>query len=392
MSPHPALPIPEAAALAHSQAVFSHLLEKIHAQGGWLPFADFMAELLYAPGLGYYAAGAQKFGTAGDFTTAPEMTPLFAQALAAQVAQIMAASQAQIIEVGAGSGRLAADLLIALEALGCLPQRYAILELSPELQARQRATLTALAPQFLPRIDWLDQLPERFSGVVLANELLDALPVHLVKWQAETIYERGVSLGSDGRFTWNDRPAQGNLRLAAEELAEQHGLASLPDDYLSEIGLQARGWAAAWAERLTQGALLLIDYGFPAHEFYHPQRNTGTLMCHYRHHAHADPFYLPGLQDVTAHVDFTAIIAAAHTSGLELLGYTHQGQFLLNCGILQALSRIPEQTPAYYRAASAVGKLTLPHEMGELFKVVALGRGIDADLLGFTRGDQSHRL
>lgn len=387
-----ALPLPSEDALTHSQAVLTHLLGEIRKNGGWLSFADFMAQVLYAPGLGYYAAGAQKFGAAGDFVTAPEMTPLFAQALAQQLAQIMAASENRIIEVGAGSGRLAADLLAALEAQGGLPRSYAILELSPDLQTRQRATLAAEVPHLLERVQWLTQLPTEFSGVVVANELLDALPTHLVKWSKTGIFERGVSLDPAGRFTWNDRPADGELLAAAEEIATEHALKTPESGYVSEISLAARGWAAAWGDRLRQGALILIDYGFPAREYYHPQRHAGTLMCHYRHHAHSDPFYLPGLQDVTAHVDFTALIAAAHRSGLELLGYTTQGQFLLNCGILQALAQISGETPAYYRAAGAVGRLTMPHEMGELFKVMALGRGIDADLLGFTRGDQSHRL
>lgn len=383
------LPLPSEDALAHSQAMFAHLVGGIKKNGGWLSFADYMAHVLYAPGLGYYTAGAQKFGAAGDFVTAPEMTPLFAQALAPQVAEIMAASAPEIIEVGAGSGQLAADLLQALETLQALPEHYAILELSPDLQARQRETLAAQVPHLQDRVHWLHRLPDEFSGVIVANELLDALPAHLVVWGPKEISERGVSLDAAGRFTWNDRPASGKLLEVATEIARSH---SLHDGYLSEISLAARGWTAAWADRLRKGALLLFDYGFPAHEYYHPQRSEGTLMCHYRHQAHADPFYLPGLQDVTVHVDFTAIIATAHASGLDLLGYTSQGQFLLNCGILQALEQLPAASPAYFRAAGAVGKLTMPHEMGELFKVMALGRGIDQHLLGFTRGDQSYRL
>jgi SAM-dependent MidA family methyltransferase len=384
-----ALPPPDPDALAHSQRLSVALVEAIRAADGFLPFADFMAQVLYAPGLGYYAAGARKFGAAGDFVTAPEMTPLFGQALAVQVAQVMALSSPQIIEVGAGSGRLAADLLLALEARDALPERYAILDLSPDLRQRQQATVQAAAPHLLDRVVWLDTLPEQFSGVVVANELLDALPAHIVAWREDGIAERGVGVDEAGRFTWNERPATGRLLAAAQEIGTD---CRLPPGFESEISLAAPAWAAEWAQRLTCGALLLIDYGFPRHEFYHQQRARGTLMCHYRHHAHPDPFYLPGLQDVTVHVDFTAIIAAAHAAGLELLGYTSQGSFLLNCGLLDRLAEIPLGSPEYIRQTAAVNQLLMPHEMGELFKVIAIGRGVPDELCGFSRGDQRYRL
>jgi SAM-dependent MidA family methyltransferase len=383
------LPIPVPDALAHSERLQQLLVDEISAAGGWLSFARFMELLLYTPGLGYYAAGARKFGAAGDFITAPEMTPLFGQALARQVAQIMAVSVPVVMEVGAGSGRLAADLLLALENAEALPERYLILDLSADLRQRQHETIAAAVPHLLPRVEWLDRLPEEFSGVVVANELLDAIPAHVVVWREDGVFERGVVVTEPGGFTWNERPAAGALLAAAEEIGTQ---CSLPPGFESEISLAARAWAAEWGHRLKEGALLLIDYGFPRREFYHQQRGRGTLMCHYRHHAHPDPFYLPGLQDVTVHVDFTAIIAAAHGSGLELLGYTSQGQFLLNCGILDLLAEIPNATPDYIRAAGAVGKLVMPHEMGELFKVIAIGRGLDDQLIGFVTGDQSHRL
>ena len=382
------LPQPDSDALAYSEALKRRIAGEIAAAGGWIGFDRFMELALYAPGMGYYSGGAHKFGAAGDFVTAPEITPLFSQALAAQAVQIMALSAPQIIEVGAGSGRLAADLLLELEQRGALPERYAILDLSGELRERQRKTIEQRAPHLLSRVVWLDRLPEHFDGLVLANELLDAMPVHLVVWGEEAICERGVASENEG-FVWCDQPASGRVLERAQALTDEY---SLPPGYLSEINLAATDWTASWASILGKGALLLIDYGFPQHEYYHPQRDSGTLMCHYRHQAHADPFYLPGLQDVTVHVDFTAIIATAHASGLDLLGYTSQGQFLLNCGILQALEQLPAASPAYFRAAGAVGKLTMPHEMGELFKVMALGRGIDQHLLGFTRGDQSHRL
>jgi SAM-dependent MidA family methyltransferase len=383
------LPAPSSEAVAHSQELVAAIKREIAGSGGWISFARFMELALYAPGLGYYTAGARKFGAAGDFVTAPEMTSFFGRALARQVAQIMQLSKPSILEVGAGSGRLAADLLLELERSGNLPASYAILDLSADLRERQQATLAAAAPHLLPRVRWLDRLPERFSGAVVANELLDALPAHVVAWRENGISERGVQLDSAGGFTWNERRASGALLAAAEEIAAQ---CSLPPGYESEISLAARAWAAEWAHRLDGGALLLVDYGFPRREFYHQQRGRGTLMCHYRHHSHPDPFYLPGLQDVTVHVDFTAIIAAADAAGLDLLGYTSQGQFLLNCGILDLLSAEQAGTPDYIRASGAINKLLMPHEMGELFKVIAIGRGIEDALCGFVTGDQSRRL
>ena len=384
---NPPSPSPEAS--AHSGELVATIGREIAVRGGWIPFARFMELTLYAPGLGYYSAGARKFGAAGDFVTAPEMSAFFGRALARQVAQVMEASQPSLLEIGAGSGRLAADLLLELEALGSLPERYDILDLSADLRERQQATLAAAAPYLLPRVRWLERLPEAFSGVVVANEVLDAMPAHVVAWREGGTFERGVGFAETGGFTWQERPATGALLAAAGEIGAQ---CSLPPGYESEIGLAARAWAAEWGHRLQCGALLLIDYGFPRREFYHQQRGRGTLMCHYRHHSHPDPFHLPGLQDVTVHVDFTAIIAAADAAGLDLLGYTSQGQFLLNCGILDLLAREQPGTPEYIRASGAINKMLLPHEMGELFKVIAIGRGIARPLLGFATGDQSRRL
>ena len=383
------LPVPSPDAAAHSQRLHHAISAEIAGNGQWMSFARFMAQALYAPGLGYYTAGARKFGAAGDFVTAPEMTAYFGRALAVQVAQVMALSAPAVLEVGAGSGRLAADLLLELERLGALPERYEILDLSADLRARQRETLAAAAPHLLSRVSWRDDLPEAFSGAVVANELLDAMPAHGVAWRENGIFERGVSCDGEGRFIWVEREASGLLRDAAEEIARQ---CALPPGYESEIGMPARAWVADWGHRLQCGALILIDYGFPRREFYHLQRGRGTLMCHYRHHAHPDPFFLPGLQDITVHVDFTAVVAAGDAAGLDLLGYGGQGQFLINCGILDLLAAETPGTPDYIRATSAINKLLLPHEMGELFKVMLLGRGIDTPLLGFAQGDQSRRL
>ncbi len=381
-----ALPEPDAAARAQSGRLTGLVRAEIAANDGWLPFSRYMELALYAPGAGYYAGGSVKFGQAGDFITAPEMSPLFACSIAAQAAQIMELSRPMILEAGAGSGALAADLLLELERRGSLPERYAILELSGELAARQRATLELRAPHLAGRVEWLSSLPAAWEGVVLGNELLDALPVNLVEWREDGIFECGVGLGPDGGFAWAFRPAAGALLEAARAID------AVPP-YRSEIGLAAAAWVSEWGRLLTRGALLLIDYGFPRAEFYHPQRSAGTLMCHYRNHAHGDPFWWPGLNDITAHVDFTSIAEAGFAAGLDVLGYTSQAAFLMNCGILNLLGRgDPEDGRAFLPQARAVDKLTNPAEMGELFKVIALGRGIEAPLLGFARGDRLHAL
>jgi SAM-dependent MidA family methyltransferase len=379
------LPAPDPVALAHSNRLRDRIADDIECSGGWISFARYMDAALYAPALGYYGGGARKFGAAGDFVTAPELSPLFGQALAAQVAQIMAASAPQVIEVGAGSGALAADLMQELERRGVTPERYAILELSGELRLRQAETLAARIPHLARRVVWLDALPDAFGGAVVANELLDAMPVHLVAWREEGIFERGVTL-TGGQPAWAERPATGALLAAARAKR-------VPPPFLSEINLAAAAWTATWGNILQSGALLLLDYGFPQHEYYHPQRAEGTLMCHYRHHAHANPFWLPGLNDVTAHVDFTAIAEAGFDAGLEVLGYTSQGQFLLNCGLADLLALCgPEDPTRYLPLAAGVQKLISPAEMGELVKVMALGKGLADELIGFARGDRSHTL
>lgn len=381
------LPAPCAAAQSASRALSACISACIRTAGGWLPFADYMEMALHLPGLGYYAGGAHKFGTAGDFVTAPELTPLFGQALARQIAQIHAVLPApSLLEVGAGSGRLAADLLQALEALDSLPERYAILELSGELRARQRETIGSAVPHLASRVVWRDRLPEKFTGCVVANELLDALPTHAVAWRAAGLMERGVT-EAHGGFVWADeRPAQGPLAAAMAALPVQ-------PPFEGEVGLAARAWVAEWGRRLERGALLLLDYGLPRHELYHPLRNRGTLRCHHQHRLHEDPFWWPGLSDITAHVDFTAVAEAGFDTGLDVLGYTNQATFLINCGIgaLRAARQEAGGAPAL-RAAGAVQMLLAPREMGEMFKAIALGKGVSAPLLGFAHGDRSHTL
>lgn len=383
------LPKPDPEAQAYSDALKRRIADEIDAAGGWIGFDRFMELALYAPGMGYYSGGAHKFGAAGDFVTAPELSSTFSQTLATQAAQVMALSAPHIVEVGAGSGRLAADLLLELEQRNSLPESYQILDLSGELRQRQRDTIGRRAPHLLARVEWLDRLPEQFDGLVLANELLDAMPVHRVTWNDSEILERGVAW-VDGDFAWRDRPASGRLLERAQVLAEEH---SLPPNYTSEISLAASDWTAAWADILGRGALLLIDYGFPAREFYHAERDDGTLMCHYRHQAHTEPFFLPGLQDITAHVDFTSIVEAGFNAGLEFLGYTTQAVFLINCGLPDVLARLPaDDILRYAPQAQAAQKLISPAEMGDLFKVVALGKGITETLTGFSAGDRSATL
>ena len=388
------LPQPSADALAQSARLLETIEAELAAAGGWIPFARYMELALYAPGLGYYSGGARKFGPGGDFITAPELTPLFGQALAAQVEQVMRASAPALIEVGAGTGLLAADLLLELERRDCLPESYGILELSGELRERQFDTLAAKAPHLAARVQWLDALPERFAGAVVANEVLDVMPVHLVVSRAEGLFERGVAIAADAagarRLCWADVPAAGAVAEAALALAlpvPQSG------EYVTELNLAGKAWVAAWAERLQAGALLLIDYGYPRAEYYLPSRSGGTLLCYYRHHAHGDPFLWPGLNDITAFVDFTAVAEAGFDAGLDVQGYTTQAQFLFNCGVLDCLARRgPQESAGYIRAARAVQRLTAPQEMGELFKVLALSRGLEGPLLGFARGDRLHAL
>jgi SAM-dependent MidA family methyltransferase len=385
------LPEPSADAQAASRELSACIAACLRTAGGWLSFADYMEMALHLPGLGYYAGGSHKFGKEGDFVTAPELTPLFGQTLAQQVAQVLGAvppapSLPTVLEVGAGSGKLAADLLAALESLNALPARYEILELSGELRARQQQTIEATVPHLAARVVWLDALPEKFSGCVIANELLDALPTHAVAWRESGLMERGVTQTAAG-FGWaEERPAQGALAEA---------MATLPVEapFESEVGLAACAWVAEWGRRLEQGALLLIDYGLPRHELYHPLRNHGTLRCHYQQRMHEDPFWWPGLSDITTHVDFTAVAEAGFNAGLDVLGYTNQATFLINCGIGDLLlARQEAGGEQALRASGAVQMLLAPREMGELFKAIALGKNLDVPLLGFARGDRSHTL
>ena len=316
----------------------SRIAQEIARQGGWIPFARYMQLALHEPGLGYYARGTRKFGPQGDFVTAPELGDLFGRTLARQLAAIPGG---RVLELGAGSGALAETLLKALEC------EYFILETSAELRQRQRTRLPS-------GVTFVDELPRNFKGAIVANEVADAIPVHAVHWAEEGILERGVGPG----LSWNDRPASGTLLEAAREI-------EVPRPYVSEINLLLKPWVRSLVDCLERGALFIVDYGFPRHEYYHPQRSSGTLMCHYRHQAHADPFSRPGEEDITAHVDFSAAAAAALEVGAQLLGYATQAQFLVNCGITDVLGEANIENALHYAPIAAQAQTLLsPAEMG----------------------------
>ena len=369
------LPSPDPQALVASRALLDRIGAELGAAGNWMSFARYMELVLHEPGLGYYASGARKLGAGGDFVTAPEISPLFGRSLARQLAQLLQPGDA-ILEFGAGSGALAASVLQEISV------PYFILETSSDLRQRQQQLLGK-------NVQWLDRLPERFRGVMLANEVVDAMPVHALAWTRAGVLERGVC-ANEGQLAWSDRPAHEAILREAENLEIE-----IPSSgrYESELALFARAWMRSLGRFLERGAVLVIDYGFPAREYFHPQRSMGTLACHYRHRMHGDPFYLPGLQDVTAHVDFSALASAAAEGGLDVLGYANQAQFLVNCGITDLLAAENPADPArYLPAAAAAQKLLAPSEMGELFKVLAVGKGLNDQLLGFSRGDRSAAL
>ncbi|MFM2434898.1 MAG: hypothetical protein RL063_878 [Pseudomonadota bacterium] len=386
------LPTPSRDAQKHSLQLQGLIQQTIKKAGGWIDFSKFMQLALYAPQLGYYSAGNQKFGTGGDFVTAPEISTLFGQTLAQQVAQILALSKGSVMELGAGTGRLAVHLLQALEQLNCLPDQYYILDVSDHLRQVQLEYLQErLSPQLLQRVVWLSQLPVTFTGVILGNEVLDAIPVHIVHTTAHGLFERGVVQAEQG-LTWSDKP-WAEAPASGHHLLDEITSLSLPTGYVSEFCPAANGLIASLALTLERGVILMIDYGFSASEYYHPQRNLGTLMCHYQHYAHTDPLINIGLQDITAHVNFTSIAYAGVNNGLQLSGFCGQAQFLMNCGILKLMAQVsPDDMASYAPLAAAAQKYLSPAEMGDLFKVIAFSKNIDEPLLGFIEGDKSHTL
>jgi len=380
------LPLPGKDAQLHSARVVAHVHDEIAKCGGFIPFSRYLELVLYAPGLGYYVAGTRKFGADGDFVTGPELTPLYGAALARQVEAIFAVARGRtIVELGAGSGALAGALLDALAAADAAPERYCILEVSPDLRARQQATIAARAPVQATRVDWLDRLPESIDGAVVMNEVLDAIPPRLVTRREGRWLERGVTW-QDGALRSAERPLD-DARLATLAAARFPA----DGDYASEVNPAAEALVTTLARRVASGALVVVDYGFPRHEYYHPQRHEGTLVGHYRHRVHADPFLWPGLSDLTAHVDFTAIAEAGERGGAEVTGFATQASLLVGCGILDLLAAAgPPDSARYLRAAAAVQKLVSPAEMGELFKVMLLSRGARCEWLA--ANDMTHRL
>lgn len=411
------LPEPDAAALAVSRQLAARMVEAIGEAGGWVSFERYMEMALYEPGLGYYSNPGRVFGSGGDFVTAPELTPLFGATLARQlvpwlstIAGMSPAEPPVILEVGAGSGVLAAQLLNALTLRGFPSLRYQILELSAERRHQQRQTLNNRAPGLLDQVEWIDRMPASFRGVVIGNEVLDAMPVRLFEWQASEadaassrdmaeglatgrsgqVFEVGVRLGHEG-FEWALRPADEPLERRVREL--------MPADrpwssgYRSEVCPAQGAWLGTLADAVQTGVILLMDYGFPAQEYYHPQRDRGTLMCHYRHRSHTDPFLWPGLSDITAHVDYSALVREAGAAGLQPLGYVSQASFLLNAGLLDELSELPREPENFWFAqAQAVQMLLSEAEMGELFKVIAFARNLDPEQLDVSGFSTSNRL
>lgn len=387
------LPPPSPELAAHSARLVDLIRQEIMQAGGGIGFARFMEMALYQPGLGYYSAGATKFGPGGDFITAPEISPLFAQCLASPCQRVLQGlGGGDILEFGAGSGRLAQELLLELERRDALPQRYLILEPSADLRARQRNNLHQSAPHLMDRVHWLDALPQAgFTGLILANEVLDAMPVHRFHKEQGSLYE--IQVGWNGtEFCWIADVPAAELVSAVERI--ETGLdASLPSPYISEVNLLLEPWVASLAERLRQGIILLIDYGYPRRAYYHPERRMGTLMCHYRQRAHPDPLILVGLQDITAFVDFTAVAEAGAAHGLSVAGFTTQAHFLIAAGLGQHLSEIRARAPGQYlKYAQQAKTLTLPGEMGERFKAMALAKGWEGPLPGFELFDQRGRL
>jgi SAM-dependent MidA family methyltransferase len=386
---HSILPALQPVEAAHSRAVAAHIRAEIAAAGGWISFERYMDLALYAPGLGYYSAGSAKLGASGDFVTAPEVSALFSQCVARQCADILARTGGEILEVGAGTGRMASDVLEALEALDALPERYAILEVSADLADRQRTRLDRLPQKLRSRVVWLDRLPAPpLRGVLLANEVLDALPCRRFRITGPHIVEIGVAL-REGNFVLTEARADGGLLTECTRLRAE--LASpLPDGYTSEMCLRVDPWLAGLRQHVEEGVLLLFDYGLPRAQFYHPQRLDGTLRCHFKQRAHDDALINVGVQDMTAWVDYTRVAEAALASGLDVLGFATQAAFLLACGIEELVAR--SEGTEQVRLAGEARRLLLPGEMGEAFKVMALGCQYDGPLSGFAHQDLRHSL
>jgi len=387
------LPVPDQDALIQSEKLIERIKQALRKQGGVISFDEYMNMVLYEPGLGYYSAGSRKFGSEGDFVTAPELSPIFSQCLANQCAEILnELGSGTILELGAGTGAMARDILLELEKQNSLPDNYLILEVSADLKQRQQDELKETIPHLLERVVWLDALPkEGISGVILANEVLDALPVKRFKKLATGFKEMKVGLGVD-QFVWVESDAEDKLLNSLKRIEDDLST-SFPENYISEINTQLEQWLNGLEEVLNKGVMLFIDYGYSAAEYYHPERMDGSLLCHYRHRVHADPFYYPGLQDITSSANFTAIAECADSIGLHVSGYTNQTYFLFGCGLEDLLADMNQlEIKAQTKIAQQVRVLTMPEEMGERFKVMALTKDYDNVLKGFALMDQRVRL
>lgn len=383
------LPAPSREARAHCGRMMEYLQSIIAAAGGRISFEQYMNTALFAPQLGYYRCGTEKFGAAGDFITAAEISPLFARCLAKFKTQLDCANN--ILEVGAGSGKLAAEILRWLAKDNALPDRYFILELSEELRQRQLQTIRATVPEYIDKVVFLNDIPEQYDGLVLANELLDAMPVRRFRLMGDKVYEQFVAW-RDGVLCYEDVISNDTrLQQRVDELIQQCQI-NTSRNFLSEINFMAEDWIKTLGDKMHAAVVVLIDYGYPRSSYYHTQRSAGTLMCHFQHRAHPDPLILPGVQDITAHVDFTAMADAALQAQMDVVGFTTQGYFLLNMGLLDALDPEAHQSREYVMLANEVKKLTLPGEMGEHFKVLCLSKGLDGTIPGFEMHDLRHLL
>jgi len=389
------LPSPSEDELESVQPLFNLICKQIEENNGKINFSDYMETVLYTPNLGYYTSDRPIFGHQGDFITAPELTPLFSRCIARQVQEVFAQFDdvPDILEFGAGAGTMACDLLLELESLKQLPNRYYISEISHTLQERQKAQISDLAPHLLDKVVWINQLPESFSGVILGNEILDAMPCHRIRLNKNGEHEELFVGYENQRLQWStDAPINETLKAKADAIYEKYGEA-MPDHYETEINTYVEQWIKEIAGVLKKGLILLIDYGFSEQEYMRAERHEGTLMCHYKHMAHGNPLTHVGLQDITSHVNFTNVAEVAFESDLDILGFTNQSYFLISCGLENLLNEVDvEDTKLFLQQTQPVKQLILPDEMGELFKVIGLGKEIEVDLLGFSTRNMLERL
>lgn len=387
------LPQPDQHARELSQKLSDEIFRVIANAGGQIGFDEYMELALYMPGLGYYSAGAEKIGEAGDFITAPGVSALFSRCLARQVAEVTdQLSDKHILELGPGTGALAVAMMLELEHLGSLPDHYFMLETSADLRDRQQHRISQEVPHLYERFSWLDTLSDvSINGVIIGNEILDALPICCIQYEKGEFMELAVSTDKN-RFSWCQRPLAVEKQALCDRRFAEAGTKPV-ERYRTEINFKLNAWINTISTALSQGLILLIDYGYPRQEYFHPQRTQGTLLCHYRHHVHTDPFLYPGLQDITASVDFTAVAEAAHDAGLEVQGYTTQAHFLINCGIAGLVEQMQSGSSIeQLEMAKQARLLTMPGEMGERFKVIALGKNLDSPQMGFRQFDQRHHL